>query len=36
MENKTLIKNAQCIVTCDDKGTLFKNGDILLEGPIIK
>ena len=36
MENKILIKNAQCIITCDDGGNLFKNGDLLVEGAVIK
>ena len=32
---KTLIKNAAAVVTCDEKDTLLKNADILIEGPEI-
>lgn len=36
MANKTLIKNAKAIVTCDLKDTVFYNSDILIEGNCIK
>ncbi len=33
---KTLLKNAKCIVTCDDKDSILRNADILLEDGLIK
>ncbi len=32
---KTLIKNAKAIVTCDKQDSVYKNSDILIEGPKI-
>ncbi len=32
---KVLIKNAQAIVSCDEKDTVYKNTDILIEGQMI-
>ena len=33
---RTLIKNAAAVITCDDKDSVFKNVDILIDGPEIK
>ena len=36
MAHTILIRNASAIVTCDAKDTVYKNADILIEGPKIK
>lgn len=36
MAKRTLIKNAQCIITCDNDDTLIEKGDILIEDERIK
>lgn len=35
MASKILIKNAKAIVTCDSEDRMFKNSDILIDGPAI-
>lgn len=35
MAKKILIRNAKAIVTCDEKDTVYKDADILVEGPRI-
>ena len=35
VKNKTLIKNARAIVSCDDTDSVFRDCDILIEGPQI-
>jgi len=32
MEKKLLVKNARAIVTCDEKDTLYRDADIMIEG----
>ncbi len=36
MDSKVLIKNAQAVVTCDTTDQVFRDADILIEGPMIK
>jgi len=36
MASKILIKNAKAIVTCDGQDQVFRDSDILIEGPAIK
>lgn len=36
MDSKVLVKNAQAIVTCDTTDQVFRDADILIEGPMIK
>lgn len=36
MDSKVLVKNAQAIVTCNTTDQVFRDADILIEGPMIK
>ena len=32
---KTLLKNARCIVTCDDRDSILRGGDVLMQDGVI-